>query len=319
MFYIFHGDDTHAQRETLQKLIEQPGDRAVVDLNTTRLAGNGLDVATLRQACATVPFLSPIRLVIVEDLLTGSPGKETIDALVDYLPQLPATTRLVFLESKSLPARSRLLQLAEKAENGYVKAFNLPEGQALDRWIRQRVSERGGRIESQAVQLLASSVGNNLNLMENEIEKLVLYKGTGESITTEDVERLCPTVAEASIFDLVDALGNRDGRQAALLLQKKTNEGSDPFYLFAMFVRQFRLLIQVKELADADQRPPAIARKLSLHPFVAGKLYQQSQRFSLSQLEQIYAHLLEIDVGVKTGRTDMPAALDLLVVGLSMT
>ncbi|MDT8304857.1 MAG: hypothetical protein RRC07_02880, partial [Anaerolineae bacterium] len=64
-------------------------------------------------------------------------------------------------------------------------------------------------------------------------------------------------------------------------------------------------------------RPPAIAQRLRLHSFVAGKLFQQSQRFTMAQLEQIYAHLLDVDVGVKTGRTDMTTALNLLAATLA--
>jgi DNA polymerase-3 subunit delta len=152
-------------------------------------------------------------------------------------------------------------------------------------------------------------------LLENEVEKLVLYKGQ-DMIEVEDVSLLCPYVAEASIFDLVDALGERKGRAAATLLNKKFQEGTDPFYLFAMFIRQFRLLIQVKELSDNGRPPAEIAKTLKLHPFPTGKLHQQSKNFSLPQLEQIYDHLLDIDIGVKTGRIDMITALDLLVAGL---
>ncbi|NJN54176.1 MAG: hypothetical protein HC804_05095, partial [Anaerolineae bacterium] len=137
-------------------------------------------------------------------------------------------------------------------------------------------------------------------------------------ITAADVLLLSPYAAEASIFDLVDALGSRNSKRASLLLQQKFSEGADPFYLFTMFVRQFRLLIQVKELADEGKRPPAIGQELKLHSFVVGKLYQQSQGFSLPQLEQIYHHLLDIDVGSKTGRQDMPTALNLLVAALTL-
>ncbi|MEZ4517183.1 MAG: hypothetical protein R3C44_10215 [Chloroflexota bacterium] len=101
------------------------------------------------------------------------------------------------------------------------------------------------------------------------------------------------------------------------MLQKKLAEGADPFYLFAMFVRQFRLLIQVKEMAEAGERPPAIAAQLRVPSFVAGKLSQQAQGFSLPQLEQIYGRLLEIDVETKTGQTDMLTALHLLLAGLT--
>jgi DNA polymerase-3 subunit delta len=85
-----------------------------------------------------------------------------------------------------------------------------------------------------------------------------------------------------------------------------------------MFTRQFRLLIQVKELADEGKRPQTISQELKLHNFVVGKLYQQCQGFSLTQLEQIYRHLLDIDVEVKTGRNDMTTALNLLVAALTV-
>ncbi|MDX1616232.1 MAG: hypothetical protein R3300_18105, partial [Candidatus Promineifilaceae bacterium] len=67
-----------------------------------------------------------------------------------------------------------------------------------------------------------------------------------------------------------------------------------------------------------DGAPPAaIAKSLKIHPYVAGKVHQQCQNFTLDQLERIYAHLLEIDVDVKTGQTDMVTALDLLVAGVT--
>lgn len=311
MFYIFHGDDTFSQKETLAELVGRLGDPAMIDLNTTRLGGD-VTIGRLRQATDAVPFLAPVRLVIVENLLTDNPSRELADQLLEYLPHLPETARLVFLESKPLRSNSRLLRFAEEADNGYARQFNRPEGNALHRWIQQRAGTRGGKIAPQAVHMLATNAGNDLAILENEVEKLVLYCD-GAMVEAEDVALLSPYVAEASIFDLVDAVGSRNGRQAATLLHHKLGEGADPFYLFAMIVRQFRLLIQIKELSEGGQRPPAIAQELHIHPFVAGKLHQQSQRFSLAQLEQIYAHLLDTDVGVKTGRADMTIALNLLI------
>lgn len=316
MFYIFHGDDAHTQKETLAELTAKLGDPAMLELNTSRFEGR-VEFGELRQVCDSIPFLTERRLVLVHDLLSNKPGKALLDQLVEYLPTMPESTRLFFLESSSLRSNHRLLKLADKSENGYVKAFNRPQGGRLQQWIRQRAADAGGEISPQAVQMLATDIGNDLTIMANEIEKLILFKHGADIIEAEDVARLCPYVAEASIFDLVDALGNRDGKQAAILLQQKLTEGADPFYLFAMIVRQFRLLIQVKELGEEGLRPPAIAKAARIHSFVAGKLYQQSNHFSLPQLERIYAHLLETDVGVKTGRADMVTSLNLLVAALA--
>lgn len=315
MFYIFHGDDTHSQREALAKLTAKFGDPAMVDLNTTHVEKR-ISFPELQQLCDAVPFLAPVRLVILEDFYGRDPDEAFIKKLKAYLPHLPKTTRLLFLESKKLRANHTMLKFAEAADNGYVKLFAQPEGPALERWIRKRVQEKNGRITPRAVHMLAANVGSNLPMLDNEIEKLLLYKGDAE-ITPDDITLLSPYLAESSIFDLVDALGNRNAKRAAILLQTKFSEGADPFYLFNMFIRQFRLLIQVKELADAGSRPPAVSQTLKMHSFVAGKLYQQSQHFSLPQLEQIYRHLLTIDVEVKTGRNDILTALNLLVAALT--
>lgn len=316
MFYVFHGDDSHSQKETLAEVIGRMGDPAMLELNTSRFSGV-MPFAHLRQACDAVPFLAKRRVAIVEDLTAAKPGKEFMDRLLDYLPQMPASARLFFLESRKLPANHALLKAAEEAENGYVRLFSRPEGTALNRWVQNRVAEKGGRIAPRAVHMLVTNAGNDLTLLDNELEKLVLYKGPDELIGGDDVALLCPFAAEASIFDLVDAIGNRNSKQAALLLQQKLLEGADPFYLFAMFTRQFRLLIQVKEVVETGARAPEVAKKLRMHSFVAGKLVQQSQGFSLAQLEQVYAHLLDIDVGVKTGRADMTTSLNLLVAALT--
>jgi DNA polymerase-3 subunit delta len=270
-----------------------------------------------------MPFLAPKRLVIVQDLFTngGKLDKKFMTVLVDYLSEMPDTARLFFMESKALSAKHAILKLAANADVGYAKLFDRPQGAQLERWIMQHAAELGGQMHPRAANMLAINVGNDLALLGQEVQKLVMYKGITEpvaQIMAEDVSLLSPYAAESNIFDLVDAVGNRNGKQAAELLQQKLGEGAEPFLIFSMIVRQFRLLIQVKELAETGLRAPAISKELKLHSFVAGKVFQQSQSFSLTQLEQIYAHLLDVDVRVKTGKTDMITALNLLVFGLAV-
>ena len=288
----------------------------MLSLNTVRFERTA-KFADLQTACDVVPFLAPVRLVICRHLFARMPAQSFVDRLLKYLPQLPDTTRLIFLESKKLASNHRLVKLAGKAENGYIKLFSTPQGSDLERWIRRQVKQAGGEIEPFAVQLLSANIGGNLQILSTEIEKLIMYKGDEGAINEQDIKLLSPYSAETNIFNLVDALGNRNSKQAMSLLNQKLKEGTDPFQLFAMFVRQFRLLIQTKSLAKQGLRAPAIAQSLKLHSFVAGKIYQQSQRFSLPQLKQIYAHLLEMDVGAKTGKMDMESALDLLVAGIT--
>lgn len=315
MFYVFHGEDTHSQSETFNTLKGKMGDAAMLDLNTTKFE-KPVPLAALKNACQAMPFLAEVRLVLAYGFLSNTSDKKSIADLADFLPNLPQTTRLFFFEPKSLRATHKIVKLAETSANGYVKAFGRLEGRALERWIQHRVEGKNGRISPHAASILASNVGSDLAIMDNEIEKLLLYR-MDQQIEADDVLLLSPYAAEANIFDLVDAIGSRNSQRTALLFQTKLNEGADPFYLFSMFVRQFRLLIQVKELADKGMQAAAIAKEMKIHSFVSGKLFQQSRGFTRAQLEQIFAHLLDIDVQVKTGKSDMMTALNLLVAEVS--
>jgi len=321
-FYIFHGKDEFTQAETLAGLKARLGDPAMVELNTSTFDGRTVRLGELMHACNSLPFLAERRLVVVEGLLQHLGGKgweKEREALLEYLPQLPPTTRLVFLERQTLSPKNRFIKLANSCPAGYVKLFQVPKGGALERWISQRVEAQGGTIHPHAAALLATNVGDagGLRLLETEINKLLRYVNLERPIQPADVELLTPYAAQVDIFALVDAIGQRQGQTAATLLRRKLEAGDEPMYLLAMIIRQIRLLIQVKEKSEQRYRPDEIAREVGLHPYVAGKLYQQAGNFDLPQLEATHRRLLDIDVAIKTGRIDPAVALDLLVAELA--
>jgi len=87
--------------------------------------------------------------------------------------------------------------------------------------------------------------------------------------------------------------------------------------LWGMVVRQFRLLIQAREILDGRGNKDDVARALHVHPFVAEKTAGQAARFSIESLESIYRKLLRIDEEVKTSQLTLDLALDTLVVELT--
>ncbi len=104
-------------------------------------------------------------------------------------------------------------------------------------------------------------------------------------------------------------------RQALGLLHRLL-EVQDPQSLFGMIVRQFRLLIQAREVLD-DGRAGQMATELRVHPFVADKLSSQARRFDISQLEAIYHRLLLLDEEAKTGQASYDLAFDTFIAGLN--
>lgn len=327
-YYILHGEDELTCSETLNSLKARLGPPEVASLNTTVFNGSVVTLAELKNACDTIPFLSQRRMVVVQDLLNrlvsspkGKPDdqsgwrKRYLEGLAEYLSRLPETTRLIFVESSQLAKNHPILRQAAKDEYSYVRAFPSPTD--LVGWVRRRAADKGGEFSPQAAHALVQAVGANQRLLDQEIEKLLTFVNQERPVASQDVSRLVPYAQEAVIFDAVDALGQRDGEKAAKLIHNLLDHGNDPRYLFAMIVRQFRLLIQIKELADEGLNPPTIAKTIKLHPFPTGKLYTQARNFSAEQLEHVHRRLLEIDVQIKTSQIDSVVALDLLIAGLA--
>lgn len=317
-FYILHGSDEFTRSEAVADLRRRMGELG--ELNTVHLDGRTVTLEELRRACETVPFLADRRLVLVTGLLTRlGRGKERglLEGVLRLLQTLPETTRLVLIEDGSLPDDHPVLKYAAGREEGYVRQFEPPSPEAFPAWIQARARLHGGDMEREAAVHLAQVIGpGDLRLLDGEIAKLVTYAGPGRAVTPQDVAQLVPYVQQAVVFDLVDALGRREGRQAAILLHRLLDAGENPMGILAMVVRQFRLIILVKDLAGRGENPASIAQTLGIHPFVARKLHTQSANFTLAQLERIYRYLLDLDVAIKTGDMTPETALDLLVAGL---
>jgi DNA polymerase-3 subunit delta len=328
MFYLFHGEDEYRRSLQLEDMKAKLGDLATLALNTTELNGRQLTLDELIFACDSTPFLGERRLVIVSDLATRfqRDSKEAatyseldstfLERFEEYVDRLPDTTRLVLMESGKIKQGNPIHRIVSRSDHGYEKEFAPLRGRELHAWIVERVEGKGGRIERPAVDVLAAFVGGDLRLLDQEIEKLLTYVGPERPINEEDVELLVSYVQEANIFHMVDALGRRDTRQAMELLERLLEGGHHPLYVLHMITRQFRILLQIKELRAVGTLPADIAALLHLPPFVIDKSSKQARNFSFEQLEDIYRSLLEVDAAVKSGEMEDRLALNLFVTGV---
>jgi DNA polymerase-3 subunit delta len=321
VFYVFHGDDGFSLAEALKALKLKMGDPALTELNTTHLDGRKTTLGEIRSHCSTLPFLSNRRLIVVEGLLgqleQSAADQQTLQELVDYLPHLPSTTRLILVESRALPARHPVLALAQQDRDGYAKLFPRPTGPALVRWVRTKAKKAGGAFDPRAAEALAALVGSDLYQLHQEIVKLVTYVDGQRPVTEQDIALLTPHARQVSIFDMVDALGRRDGKTAIRIYHRLLDSGDHPLALLGMITRQFRLMIQVKELAPKLMTTERIARELKQNPYPIGKVRAQSNNYTVQQLHTVYHKILDIDVDIKTGRIAPELALDTLIAGLS--
>ncbi len=329
--YILRGDDRQAVEDQLAKFHRELGPPDMADMNTSRLEGSHTSLNDLQEAALAMPFLTSRRLVIVEDALKllKNRGQQQRKAFLELLASLPQSTALALVIPDSLKYSRRqtywntldgrhwLIQWVEESgEKAYVINCPLPDEGEMPNWVRTKAKELNGSFTTPAAIVLAEYVGNNTQRAMQEIQKLLTFVNLERPVDDDDVRRLTAQEQQGDIFKLVDAIGNRNGQQALEMLHILLDE-SEPLHLYGMIIRQFRLLLQTREIIEMGGQPQEVAKRLKQHPYVAGKITQQARHFDLPGLERIYFKLLKIDLDMKTGGMPGDVALDILIAELA--
>jgi DNA polymerase-3 subunit delta len=317
--YFLFGNDEFAISRKLKEFESDFPDPTSADMNTARLDARSMGEDDLNNAVNAIPFLAKRRLVFLINPSAKYNNPSTRKAFYEFLEKTPETARLVLYESVE-PRDAEKHWLVKWAEKNskliQAKAFMRPRLKDMTGWIVNETKNQDGQIEPRAAEMLKEMVGADTRQAGMEIAKLLAYVNWARPITIQDVETVCIVTSQQSVFDFVDALANGNGKTAQHLLHRLL-ETEDEFSLWGMVVRQFRLLIQAREILDGGGSQNDVARALGVHPFVAEKAAQQAARFSIESLEAIYRHLLKIDEGVKTGQITLDLALDTLVAELA--
>ncbi len=327
--YILRGDDQDAISLHLKNFSNSLGEPDMAEMNTTHLDGKSADLNDLRSAALALPFLTERRLVVVFDAAKPYEGRNKqilrIEFL-DLLDSLPQSTGLVLVLPDSLHYRRGWEKYNEKhwlikwaieaGGRALVVDCSLPTERDMPGWVRNKAVELGGQITPQGAATLAEFIGRNTQRGTQEIIKLLTYANYERPVDDDDVRRLTSQDHQTDVFAMVDAIGNRDGEKA-LDMAHLLLEEMDFIPLFGMIIRQFRLLIQAREIIDAGGNEDHIKDRLKLHPYVAKMIHSQAGKFTLTSLEAIYHQLLEIDIGEKTGKMPGDLALDVLIAKLS--
>lgn len=320
---VLFGDDTFSMERSAEEQVAATADPSMQQLNVLRFPGRQTNWNELVQAVQMPPFWGSNRLVLVQDAWPLI-GKEEARAR-SLLDTLPSSTRLLLLVTDRLVrgaggyewehlSQKHWLQRYAREHRSRVRLqpFLLPSARDMPGWIQHEVRAQGGRFTSPAAALLAAHVGSDTRLAFQEIEKLLTYVGKERPVEVEDVTQLTPAGGEVSIFEMVDAIATGDGAKATRDLERLLQE-QEPLSLFAMIVRQYRLLLQTAEILQESGGPESVQRELHQPAFLIDRLISQARRYELPELESVYHRLLQTDIAIKRGEMAAGLALEVLI------
>lgn len=303
--YLLYGEEAFLKKSYKNRMKEAIiGDDT---MNFHYFEGKGLDVAELISLADTMPFFQERRLILVEDSgFFKSPSEE----LVSYLPDMPSTTCLIFVETE-VDKRSRMFKKVK--ELGYAAEMGRQDVKSLARWAGGILAKDGKKITGNTMELFLSKTGDDMEHIKTELDKLISFSGDREIITGEDVEAVCSVRVVNKIFDMVSAIVNRQTKRAMEYYEDLLALKEPPMRILFLIARQFNQILQVKELMAKGMDKGTIATRLKIQPFVAGKVMPQARQFSQEQILEYVNLCVDAEEAVKKGRLQDRLAVELLI------
>ena len=308
--YLLYGSEHYLRQQYKQKLKQAliPADDTI---NFSRFEGQHTDVSALIDLAETLPFFADYRLILIEDSGFFKNGCET---LVNYLPNLPSSTVLVFSESE-IDKRGRLYKSVKKS--GRIVEFEQQNEQLLTRWILGRLKRENKKITQSVLQLFLSTTGMDMSTIDKELEKLLCYTLNKEIIEAADIEAICTEQVTNQIFEMVNAIGKRDQTRALSLYYDLLALKEAPMRILFLINRQFRILLDLKSMKKAGVDAKTMAAKAGIPPFAVKRSLEQAARFPENELHQALKEGTELETDIKTGKITDRIAVELLLIKYS--
>ncbi len=316
MIIFLYGQDTYRSTQKLNEIKNRFREkRDPSGINITTFEGDEFNIEKFNNTASQGGFLVSKRLVITKNFLAAKPNEETREALKELLDNLKKSDNIfVFWESGKPDSRLSLFKTFSQDKKN-TQGFEPLEGYKLTQWIKKYVQEQQGKIDDTAVNLLISFVGDDLWQLSNELDKLIAY-ADNKMIGPKDVEEMVQAKLDENIFGLADAIGANNKALAVKLLNEQLACGLNEIYILTMIVRQFRILAQLKSLAEQELTQAQMVKQTKLHPFVVKKTLPLVNKFTLDKIKDIYSKLTDLDRKFKSTSLPKQTLIDLFIMGI---
>ncbi|MCD8119298.1 MAG: DNA polymerase III subunit delta [Lachnospiraceae bacterium] len=307
--YLVFGPESYLARYHKNRLIAALGGRD--SMNFKSFSGKGIDVHELIDLAEMMPLFADHRLILIED---SDLFESKNDSLIKYMEEIPESTVLLFVQ-ESVDKRGRLYKAIQK--NGVICECERQKSAYLEKFIAGYLNRAGKRITRYTLDLFLKQVGNDMELLAHEMDKLISYSEGRGVIEPEDVETVCTVNLESKIYHLTDAISSHDPNRTMKLYHELTEQEMVPMQILSGLVNQFRQLLRVKELSGRGMRSEEIAKKLKIHSYSAGIAVKQCRAFSRTELKSAVADCLKFEELFKNGRIDANTGLEMLLIRYS--
>ncbi|MBO6195479.1 MAG: DNA polymerase III subunit delta [Bacilli bacterium] len=288
-----------------EKIIEIKEKIKVEDDNIISFDLNNDLISSVLVEASTVSMFSDKKLIICDNssFLTASKAinEEDVKELTKYLENQFEDVYIVFIvRDEKIDSRKKISKLINKISKVY--DCNKIESYKLSNYLGDYIRDKGYSISSSSIELIISKVGYELSNIIKELDKMFIYKGNDTKITKEDIEEVITNNLEKNIFELTNAIVNREKNKVIDIYNQLIKSGEDPIKLIVTLSNQFRLIMQVKLMRNGGYSEKEIVSTLKEHPYRINLAMKSA--YNIEDIKNTLLKLSNLNYEIVTGKTD---------------
>lgn len=321
--YLFTGREEYLMNDLIERIKNKYIDDSFETLNFTILEGKNETLDNLINACETLPFMSEKKVVVLKDI-SFFIDKEDKNFEIDFykhLDNLGEFLCLIIVDNDGVIRKNSKIYKYFNKKQQAIDLVRL-EGRELNSWIQDILVTYNRKMNIsninyfiQQSSYLNRNTDQNLYDLENELLKVVNYSDS-EEITKETIELVMIKSINTTIFQLLDAIASGNSNLALNAFNDLYILNEPIQKILFMVIRQMRLLLGFKLYERKGYNQREIQSKLQIKPYEAGKISNQSKRFSVKTLENTLEELQAVDKKLKTTSINDKLAMEMLIINI---
>lgn len=308
--YLIYGVDKYLIDKEIDKIIK----KNKIDNNSIiRYSLNEDSIDNILEDANTFNLFSDTKLIIVNDANIFTSSNDILtDKIINYLNNYNDKSYLVFtLLSDKIDNRKKITKVMSDKGN----IINLNKKEVDTNYIISYLKDNGYQINMSDARMILNKVGNNLFSINNELDKLMLFKLEDKVIDKNSIDLLINENIDSSLFALVDSITNKD-KDKMLKLYHECLLESDPIMIINMLANKYILLYQVKRLISDGYSDDKIAKELEVHPYPVKLARNMCYSYSVKEILDIILKLANLDKDIKLGNVNGEVGLEFLLLSI---
>lgn len=311
MIYLFYGIEDYLIQKEIDSIKQKNN---IEEISISRYDLTNTNIEKIIEDCEMNSMFTDKKVIIVNNsyIFTGQSKKgqieQNLEALEKYINNPNIDTLLIFIsDSEKLDERKKIVKLIK--QKGIVKELNTTTN--INSIVKSFFNDY--KISDSSITKLINRVGNNLPLLEEEAEKLKLYKDDIKEINDEDILKITNKNVDLDIFKLIDNIIMKNKKVATETYNEMIKYGEEPIKILIMIASQIRLMYQTKLLYKKGYTEKDSASLLGIHPYRVKLATEKGRKYTESDLLMYLDNLADLDSKIKQSNIDKKMAIELFI------